>query len=245
MVLPVLGAIIVFTSFAGYTHGFLQQAQFRTSLCNSLRPKVQQQRQHVNVFSKAPTSDESVDPGRHDDAVLSLSSRRTMITSAIVSVTMAMLSTDQTSTIAHASYGSSASIELPNAIDYLIERDQATKGAGTDLDSILYKGADRKVLLERLKVAAQRMSEIPGIAEKQKWSQINGILTGPLGELIVTMRQVMAGSVTTNTKELQLAMKTVQSDLYDIGTAANKKSYQGCYDGTGKQDLFKISVVLY
>ena len=148
--------------------------------------------------------------------------------------------------VSHAAYGSSASIELPSVLDYLIERDEATK-IDKNSESILYQGADRKVLLQRLQVAAQRISEIPSIAQQNKWSQINGILTGPLGELIVTMRQVMAGSSGGGTnnekqqKQLQSAMKLVQADLYQIGAAANKKSYDGCYDGTGKK---KEKVVL-
>ena len=232
-----------------YTNGLLQQQPrehqrlFHQSLF---------QQQHGTSSSSLKTtskdSNSKSNLGHNHGHVISSRARDDLITQACKSssrraiiIASMLLSTStfaKQPPVAHAAYGTSASIELPSVLDYLIERDEATR-IDKNSEAVLYQGADRKVLLQRLQVAAQRISEIPSIAQQNKWSQINGILTGPLGELIVTMRQVMAGSSGATEKEKQLlsAMKSVQADLYQIGAAASKKSYDGCYDGTGKKKV--------
>ena len=130
--------------------------------------------------------------------------------------------TQQTAHPAHAAYGEAASLELPNYIDFLIERSKVV-----DPDAFLYKGADRDIQLARLANAAKRLGEIPRIAEEKKWSQITGILTGPLGELTQTMTQLSGDS-----EPAKQAAKKVKTDLYEIGTAAAKKSETGCKAAT-------------
>jgi hypothetical protein len=118
--------------------------------------------------------------------------------------------------------GSSASIQLPSYIDALIEQSKTV-----DPDTFLFKGADLQTQLGRIKKATTRLAEIPAIAEQQKWSQITGILTGPLGELLSTMTLVSAGN--GKAKE---AAKTVKLDLYAIGAGASQKNENACKQAT-------------
>ena len=124
--------------------------------------------------------------------------------------------------VAQAGSGDSANIELPSYIDFLIEKSKTV-----DPDTFLYKGADRETQLARVVKAAKRLTEIPALAESKKWSQITGILTGPLGELLATMALVSA-----NSEAAKQAAKKVKADLYAIGTAATKKSEKGCEEAT-------------
>jgi hypothetical protein len=128
---------------------------------------------------------------------------------------------------ANAAYGSSASLELPSYIDFLIEKSKTI-----DNDSFVYQGADRETQLARLAKAAKRLKEIPAIAAEKKWSAITGILTGPLGELIAQMTQISGDST-----EAKAAAKKVKADLYAIGAAASKKREAGCIEGTSAASI--------
>jgi hypothetical protein len=121
-----------------------------------------------------------------------------------------------------ADYGSSAPIQLPSYIDFLIEKSKTV-----DPDSSLYKGADLQTQLGRMKKATIRLAEIPAIAEQKKWTQITGILTGPLGELLSTMTLVSA-----NNEKAKEAAKKVKLDLYAIGAGASKKNEAACNQAT-------------
>jgi hypothetical protein len=136
--------------------------------------------------------------------------------------------------IANAEYGASASMELPNYIDFLIEKSKTV-----DPNKTLYKGADRDVQLKRVAKAAKRLQEIPDLAEKKKWSEITGILTGPLGELLQTFATVSLGNPSPKVKD---AAKNVKQDLYEIGTAASKKDGKAVKKATDKalKDLQKF-----
>jgi hypothetical protein len=70
---------------------------------------------------------------------------------------------------AWAKYGDSSSMELPNYIEYLIEKNRQI-----DDSQVLYRGADPAVLLERLQDSLRRLNEIPTLANEKKWTQING-----------------------------------------------------------------------
>ena len=120
-------------------------------------------------------------------------------------------------TAALADYGKGATIKTPGLGDYIEFLIETT--ATVDESSFLYKGADRQVQLKRIAEAALRLEEIPGLADEKKWSQVQGILTGPLGTLLQTMNQVAAGN-----GKAQTAAKQVKTDLYAIGDGATKKS---------------------
>jgi hypothetical protein len=119
-----------------------------------------------------------------------------------------------------ASYGDSTKIELPNYIEYLIE-----KNSSVDSSKILYKGADMDIQLKRITDASLRLKDIPSIAREKKWSQIQGILTGPLGTLVQTMN-VLTKGLSSNDEAVKVAGK-VKADLIRISQEATKKDEMG------------------
>mmetsp|Transcript_5360 Transcript_5360/g.10643 ORF Transcript_5360/g.10643 Transcript_5360/m.10643 type:complete len:229 (+) Transcript_5360:2-688(+) len=132
-----------------------------------------------------------------------------------------------TPTSSNAKYGDSTNIKVPNYIDYLIEKN----GQAVDEDKILYKGIDPTVILKRLQDANKRLDEIPGLAEQKKWSQISGLLTGPLGTLSQTLNQVAAPD---SDRAVIAAAKKVKSDLISIGQAASQKNGSACSDAAAR-----------
>ena len=135
---------------------------------------------------------------------------------------------------AHATYGADAKIELPNPVQGMSDR--ATKqclveSLGTreclvyeDPDNKLYQGADGKLLLERVERAAVALQGVPALVENKKWSQVTGVLTGPLGELVRTMNQLVE-LVPEDAKKATAKSKivVVKNDLYAIGAAVDRK----------------------
>ena len=121
---------------------------------------------------------------------------------------------------AGAKYGVSTNMELPNYIEYLVE-----KNSQSDSNSALYKGADPVVLLRRLQDAEYRLQEIPKLAEARQWSQIQGLLTGPLGMLSQTLNQIAGPD---SDSKVQAASKKVKADLIAIGQAASQKNNVAC-----------------
>lgn len=130
---------------------------------------------------------------------------------------------------AHADYGKGTSMNFPSYIDYLIE-----KNTGTDNSKALYTGADPATVLRRLAESEARLGEIRGLAEQKKWSQINGILTGPLGTLSSSMSQIVSivsSSPTSSqkkTKQVQDTVKKVKADVFAIGQGASRKDPDEC-----------------
>ena len=118
---------------------------------------------------------------------------------------------------ANAAAGASASIKMPNYIDYLIEKN--AQGM-EDTADMLYKGPDMETQIRRIGEAANRLPEIATLAEDEKWSQVQGIITGPLGTLLSTMNSVAS---LAGTKEATAAAKVVKADLFEISAAATKK----------------------
>lgn len=128
---------------------------------------------------------------------------------------------------ASAKYGEGTSMELPSYIDYLIEKNTAA-----DSSNALYKGADPATVLKRLAESERRLGEIGDLAEKKKWSEINGLITGPLGTLSSSMSQVVsiasASGASKKTKQIEQAVKKVKADVFAIGQEANRKNAEGC-----------------
>ena len=96
--------------------------------------------------------------------------------------------------VAIAAYGDSSNMKGFDYIEFLVE-----KNAVTDPSTFVYQGADRETQLQRMSRAATALKQIPSIAQDRKWSQVNGVLTGPLGTLIQTMNQIVAGTDATRT----------------------------------------------
>lgn len=148
------------------------------------------------------------------------SSRRKFLTTSTATATAAALLvvTQSAPLPAHAAYGSSSNMELPSYIEFLIE-----KNAGpADPSTFLYQGADPQIQLKRLLEASKRFGEIPGFAEDKKWSQIQGLLTGPLGTLGQSLNAIAKDS--TNSKEVLAKAKKVKEDVFNISLAASKKN---------------------
>jgi hypothetical protein len=70
-----------------------------------------------------------------------------------------------------------------------------------------------------------RLNEIPAIAKEKKWSQVQGILTGPLGTLLQTMNGLVKDS--SNSEAAKKAMGKFKADILLIGQEASKKSEGG------------------
>mmetsp|Transcript_19832 Transcript_19832/g.31996 ORF Transcript_19832/g.31996 Transcript_19832/m.31996 type:complete len:239 (+) Transcript_19832:83-799(+) len=133
--------------------------------------------------------------------------------------------------VADAKYGVSSNMELPNYIDYLIEKNEVP-----DNSKVLYKGADPSTLLRRLQDAERRLQEIDSLAEQKKWTQINGIVTGPLGTLSMTLSQIASPE---SSPALKTAAKKLKADVLAIGQAADKKNGNACSNqaALARQDL--------
>ncbi|KAG7365565.1 hypothetical protein IV203_038769 [Nitzschia inconspicua] len=122
---------------------------------------------------------------------------------------------------ANAKYGEGTNMELPSYIDYLIEKNTARDTSGA-----LYQGVDPTTLLKRLSEAESRLQQVPTLAQQQKWTQINGLVTGPLGTLSVTLNQIAtASNASTKTKEFA---KKVKADVLAIGQGATTKNADTC-----------------
>jgi hypothetical protein len=134
-------------------------------------------------------------------------------------------------TAAWATYGDDAKIELPNPIEAISNRANGQCLVETlgnreclvylDPANKLYQGADNAVLLERMERTSQSLASIPDLIEQKKWSQVSGVLLGPLGTLVETMNQLTKLSA-NGSKAAALASKT-KSDMYDIFQAAERK----------------------
>ena len=126
----------------------------------------------------------------------------------------------------HAKSGDSSNMALPSYIDYLIEKNAAAKDSTT-----LYQGADPATVLGRLSVSERRLGEVYTLAEEKKWSQITGLVTGPLGTLSMTMNQIVSITSTNSpkkTKQVQEAVRKVKEDILGIGQAAARKNAIAC-----------------
>ncbi len=153
------------------------------------------------------------------------STTRTQFLSSMGSMGIAALTTLTPPTPSHAAYGDNSNMELPNYIEFLIE-----KNSTPDPSKILYKGADIDVQIKRISDAATRLNEIPKIASEKKWSQVQGILTGPLGTLVQTMNALCKDINSGSSKDSELAKKAaakVKGDIILISQEASKKNEGG------------------
>ena len=64
----------------------------------------------------------------------------------------------------------------------------------------------------------------PSIAREKKWSQVQGILTGPLGTLIQTMNSLCKD---TDSSEAKKAAAKVKSDIIVVSQEATRKNEAG------------------
>jgi hypothetical protein len=181
------------------------------------------------LLRSIPKNDAILDDTSRDDSQLirgPLCRRQALAAWSIAAMSLAGASPGSTSSHgllrvvepAYAAYGDSTNIALPSYIDFLLE-----KNAVADPSTFLYQGADRTVQLQRLAAAQTRLESIPAICGRRQWSQVDGVLTGPLGTLVATMKQI--SGVNTTARE---AAGKVQADLLAIRQAATRKDGALC-----------------
>mmetsp|Transcript_19311 Transcript_19311/g.28932 ORF Transcript_19311/g.28932 Transcript_19311/m.28932 type:complete len:255 (-) Transcript_19311:1246-2010(-) len=132
---------------------------------------------------------------------------------------------------ANAVFGADAKIEIPNVMDNInnrVNQQCLVESLGNreclvylDPENKLYKGADSQILIERLEAATAALAEIPSLVSDKKWSKIQGVLTGPMNPLGVTMDKL--SKISENEENCCKLEKVVKSDLYAIASAVERK----------------------
>ena len=168
--------------------------------------------------SRCPESND-MDMDRREAAFAMLGSLWAMSTTAITPET------------ANAAYGADANMEFPNVVEGISRRTNEqclVESLGSrqclvylDPANKLYQKPDTQVLLERIEKASASLARIPNLVENKKWSQVNGVLTGPLGNLVLTMQQL--SQLSENAKQATTLAKQVKADIIDIGQASDRK----------------------
>ena len=132
---------------------------------------------------------------------------------------------------AHAVYGTDARMELPNPYQALADR--ATKQClveslgnreclvYADDANKLYQGANTVELIGRIDKAAAALATIPELNESRKWSQITGVMAGPMGELVRNMGQV--ADLTENADAARQLVAGTKKNLYALQDGVNRK----------------------
>lgn len=169
---------------------------------------------HYNSVRRFSSKHDTPEHNEHRPATTQ--SRKQFISSMIA---FTMLPTISQTAPANAAFGDSSNIALPSYIDFLIE-----KNTIADTSKVLYKGADSEVQIKRIAEAANRLNDIPVYAKDKKWSQVQGILTGPLGTLLQTMNSL---TKETNSADVKKAGAKVKADIILISQEATKKSEGG------------------
>lgn len=150
---------------------------------------------------------------------------------AVYAMLGSLLATFSAPAAASAARGQDAKIELPNPIESMSNRVTGQCLVETlgnreclvylDPANKLYQGADTSVLLLRIEKASEALASVPKLIESRKWSQITGILTGPMGTLVTTMNELV--KLSENKSETAKLAKTTKEALIAIGQFADKK----------------------
>ena len=137
---------------------------------------------------------------------------------------------------AFAKAGTDAKIQLPDVIGGMSDRVNKqclVESLGNreclvymeDSEKFLYKGDDAQVLLDRIESASRALATIPGLVEAKKWNQVTGALTGPMGQLSLTMTAL--AKVSSDPAKNDKKAKQVKQDVFAIGSAATNKDSKG------------------
>lgn len=128
-------------------------------------------------------------------------------------------------------YGQDAKIEMPNVVESMTKRTTQQCLVETlgnreclvylDPANKLYQNPEEAVLLERIEKASVALATIPELVGDKKWSKINGVLIGPLGELVLTMNQLV--KLSENSEQASNFAKMVKLDIIEIGSSAERK----------------------
>lgn len=197
---------------------------------------------NVNVKQKhaVKSIDSSISPfpDSMESEIISRTSNNNLLDRRNVISMFAMFSTATASTIlnhpkkANAIYGEDAKIALPNvmeSMDNRINKQCLVESLGNreclvylDPDKQLYKSADVDVLVERLEKSTEALAQIPTLVSEKKWSKVNGVITGPMGGLGVTMDKL--SKLSENEEKACSLEKIVKKDLYAIAAAIERKN---------------------
>ncbi|GKZ01068.1 hypothetical protein MPSEU_001058500 [Mayamaea pseudoterrestris] len=150
---------------------------------------------------------------------------------------------------AHAATGDEARLAFPDPLQGLNDRNSKqclVESLGNreclvymaDQESLLYKGADYQLLIKRIEsMYGVLKDQLPKLIETKKWTQVTGVLTGPLGELVRTMNQVQKLVGTEKTAACEKQVQVVKKDLYAISAAIERKDVRkamAAYEATVK-----------
>uniref|UniRef100_A0A7S2YHQ8 Uncharacterized protein n=1 Tax=Entomoneis paludosa TaxID=265537 RepID=A0A7S2YHQ8_9STRA len=132
---------------------------------------------------------------------------------------------------AFAGQGDYAKIEMPNVMQGMADRVNKQclmESLGNreclvyaDDGAKLYQGANGQVLLGRVNAAIQAFENVPGLVESKKWSQVSGVMTGPMGELVRNM--LLLSDLSENGTQAKKMVQVVKTDLYGISAAVERK----------------------
>ena len=133
---------------------------------------------------------------------------------------------------ANAVYGADANMDFPNVMEGLSNRNNKqclVESLGNreclvyreDEDKLLYKGADADLLLKKIEKASSALEQIPELVGQKKWTQVTGVLTGPMGELSSTLTALV--KLSDNADAPKLAQK-VKTNCFAMGTGVSNKN---------------------
>ncbi|EJK43805.1 hypothetical protein THAOC_37713 [Thalassiosira oceanica] len=129
---------------------------------------------------------------------------------------------------ASAGYGADAKIELPDVIQGMSDRQTKqclVESLGNreclvylDPDNQLYKGSEATLFLERLNGSMNALQDLPTYIETKQWNKVQGVMTGPMGTLSLTMNELVKTLEPNDPsrekcKSLSIA---IRNDLYSI-----------------------------
>lgn len=157
-------------------------------------------------------------------------SRRSVFASALAASSVMVLPF-----AANAVYGADANMQMPNTVQGIADR--ATKqclveSLGNreclvyeDPDNKLYKSADSKILFERLGTSVEALKRLPGYIANKQWSNVNSVLTGPMGSFSYNMNEIVKlieedNPIKSQCKDLAV---NIRKDLYAISAAISSK----------------------
>lgn len=158
-------------------------------------------------------------------------SRRSVFTALVASASLVTSSAGQ----ANAVYGADAKMELPNIAQGIADRTNKqclVESLGNreclvyeDPENKLYKNADSKILFERLNSSVDAMKRLPTYITNKQWSNVQSVLTGPMGSLSSTMNELVKlideeSPVKNDCKQLSVA---IRQDLYEIKAMVDRK----------------------
>lgn len=162
-------------------------------------------------------------------------SRRSIIRDTLLSLSTVAATVVGRPDQASAVYGADAKIELPDVIQGMSDRQTKqclVESLGNreclvylDPDNQLYKGSEATLLLERLNGSMNALQDLPTYIETKQWNKVQGVMTGPMGTLSLTMNELVKTLEPNDPsrekcKSLSIA---IRNDLYSISGSADRK----------------------